>query len=190
MTFKEFLEQYYVVDFIWEIFKGIAPTIIAIITITVNARISKKRAKKDRNDNQIKELQMMAIELSQYIVNTGKYMLDAIQHSGDDEKTTELIEAFKDSNDKMLINGRQLSMYSNILAETLKKPEMSFSETFQALSEYSYDVLDVHEWYNDMASKTPIEQFDDLCDEAQKKLINVTEKIERKIVEYCKGLNK
>ena len=79
MVFDEFLKTHQMFDFVWEIFKGIAPTCIALITIAVNTHIDKKKAKREELSSQIKELQLMASDLSPYILNAGKICL--IQYS-------------------------------------------------------------------------------------------------------------
>ena len=47
MNFDEFLKAHYAVDFAWEIFKGVSPTIIALVTIWINTHISKNKAQKE-----------------------------------------------------------------------------------------------------------------------------------------------
>ena len=58
VTFQEFLETHIVVDYIWEIFKGISPTIIALITIAINTKINKRKENRDRKEKELKELQV------------------------------------------------------------------------------------------------------------------------------------
>lgn len=43
MGFQQFLTTHVVMDYIWEIFKGISPTIIALITIAINYRLGKRK---------------------------------------------------------------------------------------------------------------------------------------------------
>lgn len=46
MSFEQFLQTYDMVDFAWEIFKGISPTIIALLTIWINTIIGKRKTKR------------------------------------------------------------------------------------------------------------------------------------------------
>lgn len=43
MGFQQFLATHVVMDYIWEIFKGVSPTIIALITIAINYRLGKRK---------------------------------------------------------------------------------------------------------------------------------------------------
>lgn len=48
MGFQQFLTTHVVMDYIWEIFKGISPTIIALITIEINYRLGKRKELKEQ----------------------------------------------------------------------------------------------------------------------------------------------
>lgn len=188
MTFDEFLQAHHWIEFLWEIFKGVAPTIIALVTIAINARISKKKAANEEKTNQIKELQLMVSELSFYILEVGRNMLEAIQRSEDSGEADKFLEKYYDSNNKMLMETRKLLAYINIRAEVFGCENMKFTEVNDAIVEYSYDVISIHEWYNKQAVATPKESFENLCDEVQKKLIRSTTKVEKALVEYCADL--
>lgn len=75
MSFEEFLATYDIVDFAWEIFKGISPTVIALLTIWINTIIGKRKSEKESYSREIKELQSMVANLSPYILETGEYLL-------------------------------------------------------------------------------------------------------------------
>ena len=47
MSFEQFLQTYDMVDFAWEIFKGISPTIIALLTIWINTIIGRRKTEKE-----------------------------------------------------------------------------------------------------------------------------------------------
>lgn len=190
MSFEEFLLTYDVVDFAWEIFKGISPTIIALVTIAINTAISKNRVKKDVISNQIKELQLMVSNLSPYIVETGEYLLDSIQNSDKSTKSEELFEKFYESNSKMLKEARKFLAYANIRAKILDNDNMDFTEQCCLITDYSYELMDILEWYNENAEKTPMSSFEALCDEVQKKMIDATSRIENILFEYCIKLQK
>lgn len=57
MGFQQFLATHVVMDYIWEIFKGVSPTIIALITIAINYRLGKRKELKEQREKDIKELQ-------------------------------------------------------------------------------------------------------------------------------------
>ena len=46
MSFEQFLQTYDMVDFAWEIFKGVSPSIIALLTIWINSSIAKWKTEK------------------------------------------------------------------------------------------------------------------------------------------------
>ena len=48
MGFQQFLTTHVVMDYIWEIFKGVSPTIIALITIAINYRLGKRKEIKEQ----------------------------------------------------------------------------------------------------------------------------------------------
>lgn len=190
MTFEEFLKTYDVANFAWEIFKGISPTIIALITIWINTNISKKRAQKEYMAEQVKELQMMIANLSPYILNTGAYLLESIQRANRKSESNEMFNKFHRSNSQMLSEARKFLAYANIRAASLEREDLEFSKEFDGFSAYSNELGDILTWYNKMAEITSIEKFDDLCDEVQKMLIDATEKIESILFDYCKRISK
>ena len=55
MSFEQFLQTYDMVDFAWEIFKGISPTIIALLTIWINTIIGRRKTEKEILANEEKE---------------------------------------------------------------------------------------------------------------------------------------
>lgn len=63
MSFEQFLQTYDMVDFAWEIFKGISPTIIALLTIWINTIIGRRKTEKEILANEEKELQLMISNL-------------------------------------------------------------------------------------------------------------------------------
>lgn len=176
-------------NFVWEIFKGISPTIIALVTIWINTNISKKRAQKEYMAEQVKELQMMIADLTPYILDTGAYLLESIQSGGRKSESDEMFNKFYKSNSQMLSEARKFLAYANMRAVALRREDLEFSKEFGCFSDYSNELRDILTWYNKMAQQTPIEKFDNLCDEVQKKLINATEKIEIILFNYCKRIS-
>ena len=183
MTFQQFLETHFIADFIWEIFKGVSPTIIALLTIWINTIIEKKKAEKEKFSNEIKELQLMVSNITTYVVETGELLLDAIQHAGN-ESGVEL-EAYYSKNKQMLKESRKYLTYANIRAEILKKENIRFDNVNLMITKYACELVDILEWYNVKAQKTPLKDFEELCDEVQHKLIDATTKIESILIDYC-----
>lgn len=190
MSFEEFLATYDIIDFIWEIFKGVSPTIIALVTIWINSHVSKKHKKEDDFLVQVKELQLMASELMAYALNTGKDLIDAIQHTNEKEKCERIFEDFYANNNKMLIEARKFLGYANVRAEIYQCKNMEFTDVCDVFTNYSYELLNILEKYNEKAILTPIDLFDELCDEVQIQSIDASKKVEEAIYNYCVQLGK
>ena len=184
MSFEQFLQTHDVVDFVWEIFKGISPTIIALLTIWINTIIGKRKTKKEIFANEEKELQLMISNLLPCITETGEYLLEAIQNA-DEENSDELLNMFVIKTKYLLKEAGKCLVYIDIRAEIFKKESMKFDKTHEAIRTFSDELLDILNWYNQEAVKTPKKYFDTLCDEVQKKLIYSKERVEREIFNYC-----
>ena len=121
MSFEQFIATHHIADFAWEIFKGVSPTLVALFTIWINTRIGKKKTEKETFTNEIKELQTRLTEFASIVVETGEYLLEAIQNSDDEQKSTEMYDLFYSKNKYMLREARKYEMYAEIRAEILKK---------------------------------------------------------------------
>lgn len=188
MSFEQFLQTYDMVDFAWEIFKGISPTIIALLTIWINTIIGRRKTEKEILANEEKELQLMISNLLPCITETGEYLLEAIQNA-DEENSDELLNMFATKNKHLLKEAGKCLVYIDIRAEIFKKESMKFDKTHKAIRIFSDELLNTLNWYNQEAMKTPKKYFDALCDEVQKKLICSKERVEREMFNYCIKLN-
>lgn len=188
MSFEQFLQTYDMVDFAWEIFKGISPTIIALLTIWINTIIGRRKTEKEILANEEKELQLMISNLLPCITETGEYLLEAIQNA-DEENSDELLNMFATKNKHLLKEAGKCLVYIDIRAEIFKKESMKFDKTHKAIRTFSDELLNTLNWYNQEAMKTPKKYFDALCDEVQKKIICSKERVEREMFNYCIKLN-
>ena len=188
MSFEQFLQTYDMVDFAWEIFKGISPTIIVLLTIWINTIIGRRKTEKEILANEEKELQLMISNLLPCITETGEYLLEAIQNA-DEENSDELLNMFATKNKHLLKEAGKCLVYIDIRAEIFKKESMKFDKTHKATRTFSDELLNTLNWYNQEAMKTPKKYFDALCDEVQKKLICSKERVEREMFNYCIKLN-
>lgn len=189
MNFEQFLDTYNIVNFAWEIFKGISPTVIALLTIWINTIIGKRKSEKEAFSNEIKDLQLKVSNLAFYAVETGEYLLEAIQNSKNNEESRVMLNEFEHKNKQMLKEAKKFMFYTSVREERYNKKEILFEDTCEKISHYSYELLDILKWYNEQALKTSIEDFDYLCDEVQKRIIISTEKIENALLYYCRNLN-
>lgn len=190
MSFEFFLVANDSSNVAWEIFKGISPTIVALLTIWINTIISKRKAEKDNVLAEIKELQLMVANLSAFVVETGEYLLETIQNADDKQKSEEMFENYYSKNNQMLKESRKFLAYANMRAEIFNKENMIFTNASDAITDYSHELIAILEWYNNKATETSREYFDKLCDEVQKKLINSTSKVEGIMFNYCINLSK
>ena len=188
MSFEQFLQTYDMVDFAWEVFKGISPTIIALLTIWITTIIGRRKTEKEILANEEKELQLMISNLLPCITETGEYLLEAIQNA-DEENSDELLNMFATKNKHLLKEAGKCLVYIDIRAEIFKKESMKFDKTHKAIRNFSDELLNILNWYNQEAMKTPKKYFDALCDEVQKKLICSKERVEREMFNYCIKLN-
>lgn len=189
MNFEQFLDTYNIVNFAWEIFKGISPTVIALLTIWINTIIGKRKSEKEAFSNEIKDLQLKVSNLAFYAVETGEYLLEAIQNSKNNEESRVMLNEFEHKNKQMLKEAKKFMFYTSVREERYNKKEILFEDTCEKISHYSSELLDILKWYNEQALKTSIEDFDYLCDEVQKRIIISTEKIENALLYYCSNLN-
>lgn len=190
MTFDEFLATYNVADFAWELFLGLSPTFIALLSIWITTKVNKAEKKRENHSSQIKELQLMSSELMVSVLDSGTYLIDAIQHADAKEESDSLLKRCYSSIGKMLIDARKLNNYANIRSTVFNCKSMKFDNVFAAIANYSDDLLKILAEYNDVAPKTPKQNFKQLCDNVQQKCIEATEKVEDEISNYCIALEK
>lgn len=153
MSFEQFLQTYDMADFAWEIFKGVSPTIIALLTIWINSSIAKRKTEKETFSNEKKELQLMVADLFPCITETGEYLLEAIQNADEKEKSDELFEMFSNKNKHLLRESGKCLAYANMRAEIFKKENMKFNRVHKAVRIFSYELIDILKWYNQKAVK-------------------------------------
>lgn len=190
MSFEQFIATHHIADFVWEIFKGVSPTLVALFTIWINTRIGKKKTEKETFTNETKELQTRLTEFASIVVETGEYLLEAIQNANDKQKADEMFDLFYSKNKYMLREARKYEMYAEIRAEILKKECMYFAKEREAVNEYARQLIRILEWYNHEAAKTSLVLFDKLCDEVQRKLNEATNSVENVLFDYCVRLEK
>lgn len=66
-------------------------------------------------------MQTRLTEFASIVVETGEYLLEAIQNSDDEQKSTEMYDLFYSKNKYMLREARKYEMYAEIRVEILKK---------------------------------------------------------------------
>jgi hypothetical protein len=206
VSFKEFLETYKVADWAWELFKGLLPMFIALLTIYFNEiREHNKNLNQDKKEEQRKLIEIKqreynelkadlyiieekAICLSSLVWDTGKELLDAIQNS-DSNDGDKFWQDFYTNNKKMLVYARQLNAYADIKTSMYGKKEIAFLPVFEAVSKFAQDLSDIQMSFDSRAEKTKLDQWEALLDDVQKEMIQCTQLVEDKIVWYCVSLD-
>ena len=93
MGFEFFLDKYPIADWIWELFKGIAPTLVAIYAIKANDNRAKKRERESTKDRKIMEYIDYIIKLLEElltIVRENQKLAYDVIFAIDDNKKDEL----------------------------------------------------------------------------------------------------
>lgn len=200
MGFEEFFDKYAVADWILNIFKTISPTLIALLTIWINARREKKKDK-ERKSIEIKKermaikrvvvesIQKDVLELNSMVWATGKELLNAIQYVRDEDVSEAHLEKFRVNNENMLMEARQINGKADIYLAVTGMPKIVFLHLFKELRQVSDKFLSVLDEYNRKAGVTHISNINSLFDEVQEKLISITAEYEDKLVMYCVTLN-
>lgn len=183
MTFQQFLETHFIADFIWEIFKGVSPTIIALITIWINTIIGKKKVEKEKLANEIKELQLMVSNIMTYVEETKDLLSEAIQNAGK-ESSVEL-EAYHSKNKQMLKESRKYLEYANIRAEILKKKNIRFDDAYIMIANYACELINILVWYKTEKQEILLNDFEVLICEFEHELIDATTNVENVLIDYC-----
>lgn len=192
MGFQQFLATHVVMDYIWEIFKGVSPTIIALITIAINYRLGKRKEIKEHRKKDIKELQDKIVGIIPYIVRNGAYLLEMIQNVSNQAEHDKFWTMYSEENTKMLTVAREYQAYEKIqlIGNCDLSEKCRGKDVLGIVSQYAYDLQDILDWYNEKAGHTDIKYFDDLCDEVKVRCTEAERKAENDLIEYSRGLGK
>ena len=192
MGFQQFLTTHVVMDYIWEIFKGVSPTIIALITIAINYRLGKRKELKEQTKKDIKELQNKIVGIIPYIVRNGAYLLEMIQNVSNKAEYDKFWTMYSEENTQMLTVAREYQAYEKIqlIGNCDLSEKCRDKDVLWIVSQYAYDLQDILDLYNEKAGHTDIKYFDNLCDDVKKRCKEAERKAENDLIEYSRGLGK
>lgn len=192
MGFQKFLTTHVVIDYIWEIFKGISPTIIALITIAINYRLGKRKELKEQTKKDIKELQNKIVGIIPYIVRNGAYLLEMIQNVSNKAEYDKFWTMYSEENTQMLTVAREYQAYEKIqlIGNCDLSEKCRDKDVLVIVSQYAYDLQDILDFYNEKAGHTDIKYFDNLCDDVKKRCKEAERKAENDLIEYSRGLGR
>lgn len=127
MNFDSVLETYPVLDIVWELFKGISPTLIAIGTIWVNTILTKERANKEERAREIKELQSMAADIVPQIMELYTNAIDLLGCTKSSDNKYEIAKSIDAQKEKVSLKVAHLVTYADIRRQSIKYERLSFS---------------------------------------------------------------
>ncbi len=194
MEFQQFLATHVVMDYIWEIFKGVLPTIIALITIAINYRLGKRKEIKEQRKKDIKELQDKIVGIIPYIVRNGAYLLEMIQNISNKAEHDKFWTMYSEENTQMLTVAREYQAYEKIqlIGNCDLSEKCRDKDVLGIVSQYAYDLQDILHFYNEKAVHihTDIKFFNNLCDEVKARYTEAERKAENDLIEYSRGLGR
>ncbi|WP_347993501.1 hypothetical protein [uncultured Eubacterium sp.] len=170
---------------IWEIFKSLLPLTVALITIFVNNRNQRKKQQYDKRVKYVDDIQQRIMELNSLIWGAGADILEAIQRVENIEEHNHYMEKYLKDIQLMLIRGREIKGICEITSIILKDKSCIFEDMFDMLRNLNKKYLDVISWYNEQAGKTPLRKFEELCDQAQCQLIDISQEAEESLINFC-----
>lgn len=125
MTYAELIAQYPCIDLCLELFKGLAPTIVAVLAIIINNSIASKRDKQNAVRNTTRKI----CEAKVTILNT---MLD---------KYIELSQLF-------WVCGTHLILYLSYIGD--KRSDKEFESFENTLYQFQFKAQEIYDYYSSM----------------------------------------
>ena len=175
-----------IIGSIWEIFVGLLPLTVALLTIYLNEKRLKRQ--QDRVDMQkdIATLEKMVLELHSLEWDAGKNLLESMQQIDPKESEQYFAEYYKLDKD-MLSLARRINGYATIRKIVYREEKFDFSEMFEKTKDYAKKLTDIYEWFYRIPKA--IANFrEERLDDAQEKLIQASVEFEESIIQYCAEL--
>lgn len=193
MTYDELINLCPWFDLFWELFKGIAPTAVALLAIYINDRLAIKREKK-KNEKDIKikalkNLQIKAIEINDMIFSTAESFLEYMFSLDNKETKDEKLKIFYQEITNTIINAKYLSMLSEIEYENTEIENVLFNKCFLLVSTFNRDIEKIINDYNEKTKRTLEKDNKVLLNQVQAELLRASTKIEKEIRNYIKNLS-
>lgn len=128
MTYKELVELYPCIDLFLELFKGLAPTIVAVLAIIINNLASTRRERKSNEMRKIKEINQAKIsvlnemlgkyiQISQLFWISGTHLILYLSYEEDDKRNKEVGE-FEQSIYKFQFKAQEIyDYYSSMMKQ-------------------------------------------------------------------------
>ena len=188
MNYISFISKYPYIDLILELFKGVAPTIVALLAIRINNdRANKRDLRKQTTDikiNTLLKLEEHVINFNNVIYDVGKEFLDYMQWVDKKDKKDRYFDLYYENNKTMLIFARKIMFLSESAVVKTGAKNIEFHSYFEKVSTFSYEMTEIMNEYEYKVENANEQYKNKLLDEVQKKLIISTQKLEEALLEY------
>ena len=203
MNYDLLIANYPYIDLFLELFKGIAPTFVALLAILINNSRAKKRDMiKARNEIIIRvfnEVQTYAMDLANMIFSIGEDFIEYTENlykdkSADkdpnDKGDNEYFIKLNKANAQMLLLARKALYYTDTQEHFSNNKELSFYECFHMIACFSDTYADLMAKFNKKLLQDKNGDRNKLFDWVQQEGYNESDKAEKAIIEYIKTISK
>lgn len=192
MNYNDFIKYHPWFSLFFELFKGIAPTIAALLAIYINNKSAHKRdhekSKKDLKTKLLTELQNNVIELNNMLYDAGKEFLNHMHYLDDKETKEETWDAYYKKVTDALMFSRKIMFTANIEIVKIGIQEIEFNDCFEIVAKFPNEISNIIREYDKKAINTLKKDSDKLLDEVQQKLIVVSTDVEKSLIQYAEKL--
>lgn len=193
MSYDDFIKLCPWFDLVFELFKGIAPTLVALFAIWINNVMATKRERrkynKDIKINTLLNLQNNAIDVNNMIFDAGRAFLDYMQFLYDENVEYKNWKIYYQKLTDSIMSGRKLMLLSEMEYEKIKVDAVLFDKCFALISNFNKDLEHIIIKYSNSIRNYPPCKREVVLDSVQKELIEASIKIENEIKTYIKILS-
>lgn len=194
MNYEKFATLYPWLDFGLELFKGIMPTIVALLAIYFNNKNATKREKEkiehDIRMKSILNLQDDAINIDIMIYDVGTQLFFYFGLLGNDEKRKEYWSEYVNRMSETLQLSRKVLIKSNMETNKTGIEELSFKECHDKISKFCDETLDMIDDYDKTVKKSSLDERKKLAIDMENKLKVISDDVGDIISEYINRLSK
>ncbi|MDY5910477.1 MAG: hypothetical protein SPJ62_00350 [Inconstantimicrobium porci] len=198
MDYNTFMKIHPLFNLGYELFKGIMPTLVALFVIWINNKSANKREKNKLTNERFYNLENNALEINSLVYDVGTAFLTYIQDLKSD-KMDDNFRTYLIKTTTTLRIARQLLNQSILFADKHNNKDLLFYDCFNSISELCQNKMPSLMAFHDKRSNeinddilciNKKKAYNDLLDEIQKKLIDMTQETEDKIISYADNILK
>lgn len=181
MTYRELITEYIYpgMQLLWKLFKGVAPTAVALLAIYVNNSRAEKRDRKNRRKtleyNVKKEFLELLMELSRMQWNCGEVVISFLSETNDGKReklSTKLMETLN----IFLTKAQEINDYYNTMIKS-GKIELECENIVAISKEYTDEINNLLEKYMDVYKTPCIKAQNQYLDKAAQEMLSLTAKV-------------